>query len=139
MNKNTVYTTLYMHNSQFLSTNHYCCTANKPSQPVLSHILQAYLKISIVRWLIIHYKVFCDWPPKKNRKVYLGQVMCIKEVAHRYAIFLCSWDDSLVGQLTIKEVLCQRRFTFRISILFEEVQTSILSEKIFLTRNIFLR
>ena len=69
MNKNTVYTTLYMHNSQFLSTNHYCCTANKPSQPVLSHILQAYLKISIVRWLIIHLKFFVT---KKNRKVYLG-------------------------------------------------------------------
>ena len=23
-------------------------------------------------------------------------------VAHRYATFLCSWDDSLVGQLTMK-------------------------------------
>ena len=69
MNNYTVYTTLYMHNSHFYPP--ITTAAKKPSQPVLSHIVQAYLKISMVQVIVIYYKVV-DWPPKKYRKVNLG-------------------------------------------------------------------
>ena len=55
MNNNTVYTTLYMHNSHFYPP--ITTAAKKPSQPVLSHIVQAYLKISMVQVIVIYYKV----------------------------------------------------------------------------------
>ena len=32
---------------------------------------------------------------------------CTIQLAHRYAIFFCSWDDSLVGQLTINLLLAR--------------------------------
>ena len=46
----------------------------------------------------------------EKRGKYVNEKVCSKILAHRYATFFCSWDDSLVGQLTSKILLSFKSF-----------------------------
>ena len=51
-----------------------------------------YIRLKILRFAVV--------AKKKHQKLFSSLLFGTVSPAHRYAIFLCSWDDSLVGQLT---------------------------------------